>query len=54
MVDWVVSRRVNESRYAGSLTQKGTGLLVVGGALLPCFYLSKSSSCPHVDMLEQS
>ena len=47
MVDWVVSRRVNESRYAGSLTQKGTGLLVVAG---PCclalpLEVFKLSSC---------
>jgi len=26
MVDWVVSCRVNEFCYAGSLTRKGTGL----------------------------
>ena len=26
MVDWVISRRVNESCYAGRLTRKGTGL----------------------------
>jgi hypothetical protein len=26
MVDWVVSRRVNESCYAGRLTQKEAGL----------------------------
>jgi hypothetical protein len=31
MVDWVISRRVNESRYAGSLTQKGIGLGGCGG-----------------------
>jgi hypothetical protein len=37
MVDWVVSRRVNESCYAGSLTQKGTGLGGCGGVVAsPC------------------
>jgi hypothetical protein len=51
MVDWVVSRRVNESCYVGSLTRRG--LTFDGWALLPCFAFDEASSCPCVDMLER-
>lgn len=34
MVDWVVSRRVNESCYVGSLTRRGLALAVVGPSCL--------------------
>ena len=48
MVDWVISRRVNESRYTGSLTLKGNWpWWLCMGALLPHLPL-EVSSCPCV------
>ena len=51
MVDWVILHRVNESCYAGSLTQKGTGLGGRWGIVAsPAFRSLKLSLC---DVLEQ-
>jgi hypothetical protein len=49
MVDWVVSRRVNESCYVGSLTRRG--LALVRGLVASLTF--EASSCPLCDMLEQ-
>ena len=46
MVDWVVSRRVNESCQVGSLTRRGSALAVAG---LDALLASDGSSVPCVN-----
>jgi hypothetical protein len=45
-VDWVVSRRVNESCYVGSLTRRG--LALVRGVVVPSVFAFEASSYPCV------